>query len=417
MAANPGPREMYEAIKPVTRVWLTAATLVMLGAKYGAVQLASIGFVPQLVLRRFEVWRLVTTFLFVGMPSFNTLIRLYNLYRFGNQLESSPFAGGLGAHEGNVADYAFQLAIVALFALLLGAALGAAYLGPSLLASVIYLWSKRFPTQRVSLFFFQMDGIWFPWAMVAVSLVLGDDPTPELMGIAAAHMFYFLREEVPKLNTGPGSVGATLGFLSALTVTPGFVYRAFGADSTEFAPGQQRIVEQQRAFRAGGQMGGIGNAGAARGAGSGGGGGLCPELVRLLAVVGPAARLAEARRRFFLLAAGRRGRLEGGRDRGARPGPRRGALRVLPGEDGGGGVGGKPRVGGARSLDADALCRRRGGLALRLRGCCGGCSGSSSRRRERRARDPGGRRARRPFGGARGAGRGARGLASVSEKK
>jgi Derlin-2/3 len=272
-AANPGPREIYEAIKPVTRVWLTAAVLVMLGAKFGFVYPSSIGFVPELVLRRFEVWRLVTTFFFIGMPSFNTLFRLYNLYRFGNQLESSPFAGGLGAHEGNVADYAFQLGFVSVFALLLGAALGSAFLGPSLLASVIYLWSKRFPTQRVGILFFQMDGLWFPWAMVAISLALGDDPTPELMGIAAAHVFYFLREEVPKLNTGPGSVGATLGFLSALTVTPGFVYRAFGADSTEFPPGQQRIVEQQRAFRAGGAMGGIGRVATGAGAGFGGGGG------------------------------------------------------------------------------------------------------------------------------------------------
>jgi Derlin-2/3 len=79
MAEPQSVREMYESIKPVTRIWLTAAFAVTMGARFGVVDLTLLVFRPALIWKRFEIWRLVTTFFFLGMPSFNWLIRMYNL--------------------------------------------------------------------------------------------------------------------------------------------------------------------------------------------------------------------------------------------------------------------------------------------------------------------------------------------------
>ena len=102
--------------------------------------------------------------------------------------------------------------------------------------------------------------------MVALALVLGDDPVPDLLGICAAHVFYFLHEVLP------GEAGVP-EFLRGrnLAATPNWVYRTFGLPRTDFAAGQQRVVEQRAAFRG---MGGL-NAG-----GVGGGGGAPPGAPR-----------------------------------------------------------------------------------------------------------------------------------------
>ena len=38
MADGGGPRELYEAIRPVTRAWLTSAVLMMLAVKFNVVK-------------------------------------------------------------------------------------------------------------------------------------------------------------------------------------------------------------------------------------------------------------------------------------------------------------------------------------------------------------------------------------------
>jgi Derlin-2/3 len=264
MADGGGPRELWDSIKPVTRTWLALCIATLVGGRFGLVDIATLLFRVDRLWRNFELWRPVTVFLFMGMPSFPTLLRLYNLYKFGQGLEMNPFPSGAGAHEGNQADHVWQLAFTALMTLVIGSCAGLQFLGPSLLSGVIYLWSKRNPNVDTSLWFFKMKALWLPWAMVALQFVLGENPVLELIGIAAAHVYFFLHEVMPGMELHPWLKGRNFA------ATPDFLYEFMGLAPTHMPPGMQRVNDQRAAFRA------AGGAGTGGGGGGGGGGGAPP---------------------------------------------------------------------------------------------------------------------------------------------
>merc|ERR1712146_641269 len=79
------------------------------------------------------------------------------------------------------------------------------FLGMSLIMSVIYYWSRVHPQAQgeVSFMFgLKFEGIYLPWVLVAFTVLMGGDPKPDLAGIAAAHLFYFLKDVYPAEHAG-----------------------------------------------------------------------------------------------------------------------------------------------------------------------------------------------------------------------
>ncbi|KAF9188150.1 hypothetical protein BGZ51_000711 [Haplosporangium sp. Z 767] len=157
----------YKSVPIVTRSMLTATILLSLGV--------TIHFIPyQLILLdwysivyRFQIYRLLTPF-FVTSVSFNMLFDLYFLYTYGSQLERSTFAG-------RSADFAWFV----LFSSITSAAQ------------------------------------YFPWVLIAYNFVLTGAIVPwsMLIGVASAHLYYFLDSVYPAMG-GP-----------KLIPTPSLLYR------------------------------------------------------------------------------------------------------------------------------------------------------------------------------------------------
>ena len=97
------------------------------------------------------------------------------------------------------------------------------FCGTSLIMAVIYYWSRVHPGAQgeVSFMFglkFEGEclfrktapsphcltptGIYLPWVLVAFTVLMGGDPKPDLAGIAAAHLFYFLKDVYPAEHAG-----------------------------------------------------------------------------------------------------------------------------------------------------------------------------------------------------------------------
>jgi hypothetical protein len=146
-------------------------------------------------------------------------------HNFGAKLEFNTFASGGGEGRGSTADYFWQLLLGAAALLPMAAWLGIHVLGPSLLAFVIYLWSRRNPEEQATFWFFRVPGALLPWIMVGFTFLLGDDPVPDLLGIAAAHAYYYIVDVLPRT---PGPFANTRSWLQ----TPERVVFAFGAMPT-----------------------------------------------------------------------------------------------------------------------------------------------------------------------------------------
>ena len=146
----------------------------------------------------------------------------------GATLENAPFASGGGPGNGTTADHLWTLCLGSFILLAFATWLKMQYLGGSLLMFVIYLWSKKFPAEKAPLMFFKMPAALLPWAMVGLTFIFGGNPMPELLGIAAAHLYFFITDELPKKEAQLGAIANTRYWLQ----TPAFLVRAFGVMPT-----------------------------------------------------------------------------------------------------------------------------------------------------------------------------------------
>ncbi|OWM90961.1 derlin-1 [Punica granatum] len=182
------PAEWYQSLPPISKGFGTlcvAATALFHLGLFNPVY-AALLFKP--VFYQFQVWRLVTNFFFLGKFSVNFGIRLLMIARYGVQLEQGPF-------ERRTADFLWMMIFGALSLLALAAIpiLWTPFLGVSLVFMLLYVWSREFPNAQVNIYgLVALKAFYLPWAMLALDVIFGSPILPDLLGIIAGHLYYFL---------------------------------------------------------------------------------------------------------------------------------------------------------------------------------------------------------------------------------
>ena len=234
-----GPREWLEALPPITRAWLLGSLVSTTLLSFGMLDGARLIWVWPLVAKKFEIWRLVTPFLFWGGFSFPFVINMFVLVQYSRNYEIAPYDTGGG---GSTADYAWMLILGGALLLVMATFLQVMAPSQGLTYLVMYVWSRRNPTTPVSLYGFQLQAVYLPWALLAFNLVIGNDLTAPLMGVASGHCFYFCVDAFP-LNYGYDII-----------TTPRFIIDLFsgggpprpGRGYTATAPPARRGDQQQQ---------------------------------------------------------------------------------------------------------------------------------------------------------------------------
>jgi Derlin-2/3 len=76
--------------------------------------------------------------------------------------------------------------------------LGLAFTASPLVFMLIYVYSRHFPTQQVSIMgLFNTQSFYLPFAFLAITVVLGGNPIPDIAGIVVGHLWWFLTELYP----------------------------------------------------------------------------------------------------------------------------------------------------------------------------------------------------------------------------
>lgn len=117
-----------------------------------------------------------------------------------DRLEQDGFNVGAG---GGSADFAFTLlfGITAIEALMLTLFYRPVILPfDALLFYVIYVWSRKHPTMSVSMWGVAITGVYVPWVMVSMYVLVGAPVFLALLGIAVGHLFYFLVDVLPDMH-------------------------------------------------------------------------------------------------------------------------------------------------------------------------------------------------------------------------
>uniref|UniRef100_A0A7N2KWX1 Derlin n=1 Tax=Quercus lobata TaxID=97700 RepID=A0A7N2KWX1_QUELO len=135
-----------------------------------------------------DVWRLITNFFFLGNFSINFGIRLLMIARYGVQLEKGPF-------DRRTADFLWMM-IFGSFSLLVLSAIPifwSPFLGISLVFMLLYVWSREFPNAQINIYgLVTFKAFYLPWTMLAMDVIFGSPLMPDLLGIIAGHLYYFL---------------------------------------------------------------------------------------------------------------------------------------------------------------------------------------------------------------------------------
>ena len=77
--------------------------------------------------------------------------------------------------------------------------LGLVFLSSCLVFTLIYVWSRQFPNDNVSIWgIVNIQSFYLPFAFVGLNVLLGGSPVPDVIGICTGHLYWFLVDIYPR---------------------------------------------------------------------------------------------------------------------------------------------------------------------------------------------------------------------------
>ncbi|XP_064612393.1 derlin-2-like [Liolophura sinensis] len=212
MAAQTVQQE-YMQMPPVTRAYTTACVLTTLSVQLDIITPFQLYFNPHLIFRQYEVWRLLTTFMYFGPIGFNFLFNIIFTYRYCRMLEEGSF-------RGRTADFVFMFLFGGLLMTLLALFVNLVFLGSAFTIMLVYVWSRRNPYVRMNFFgLMNFQAPYLPWVLLGFSLLLGNSIIIDLMGIAIGHIYFYLEDVFPQ-QPGGFKILKTPAFLTSIFDAP-----------------------------------------------------------------------------------------------------------------------------------------------------------------------------------------------------
>jgi Derlin-2/3 len=169
--------DRFKAMPSITRGWFVAALLTTTAVSLGFADPGKLYLNWSLVINNFEIWRLFTNFIFFGPFGMGFAFQLWIMCRMCYAYEENPFP--VGVHSGgnrSSADMAMLLIFGGAICCGIGYLMGKPFMGPSLVFMVLYVWSRRNSDAKLGIFGIPILGYQYPWAMLALSVLMGSDP-------------------------------------------------------------------------------------------------------------------------------------------------------------------------------------------------------------------------------------------------
>eukprot|EP01069_Polyplicarium_translucidae_P006812 Polyplicarium_translucidae@DN3025_c0_g1_i11.p2 len=192
---NESPGAWYQALPGATRAMITAVFAVSLLSTVDILPVQYLHLDLRLVLHKFHLWRLLTDYLILGRFSFSWLFSAYLFVSYSARLESSD---AFKQRQGGYLFFlAFQMLMLDALSTVFFWPTGRPFLFHALLFAVIYYGCRREPAQPVNIYGFVMSAYQFPFALMLLHFLMGNDIIVDLLGLASGHTYFYLREVMP----------------------------------------------------------------------------------------------------------------------------------------------------------------------------------------------------------------------------
>lgn len=187
-----GVSNWVQGLPPVTRAYGGLVLLfTILSFTLGVIDLRLIALVWPKVVKRFEIWRLLTNFFILTKPSFKLVIYIMWIASYMIPLEKETY-------QFEPADYVYMLLFNGTLLNIVGFVIGQYFNGLSLVLSCVYVWSRNFRDGNVSFYgLITIKAFYVPFAFVAINILLGESFIPDIAGIVVGHIYYFFKDLYP----------------------------------------------------------------------------------------------------------------------------------------------------------------------------------------------------------------------------
>lgn len=178
--------EWYKQMPVITRWYLTAAVVTSIGCSLDIISPHNLYLNPILVVKQYQLWRLITNFLYFRKIDLDFLFHMFFLARYCKLLEENSF-------RGRTADFFYMLlfgASVLTGIVLLGGMIPylsesfakIIFLSNSLTFMMVYVWSKQNPFIHMSfLGLFNFTAAYLPWFLLGFSVLVGASAWVDLL--------------------------------------------------------------------------------------------------------------------------------------------------------------------------------------------------------------------------------------------
>lgn len=186
----------FKLIPPVTRAYTTACIVTTLAVQLDLVSPFQLYFNPNLILRKYHLWRLITTFLFFGNLGFNFFFNMIFTYRYCRMLEEGSF-------RGRTADFVVMFVFGGVLMIICAFFVNLLFLGQAFTIMLVYVWSRRNVFVRMNFFgLMNFQAPYLPWVLLGFSVLLGNAISVDLVGMAIGHIYFFLEDVLPRQRGG-----------------------------------------------------------------------------------------------------------------------------------------------------------------------------------------------------------------------
>ncbi|KAL0212817.1 hypothetical protein RCL1_006443 [Eukaryota sp. TZLM3-RCL] len=182
------------SIPPITRALFVLLIATFFAVLFNVVNQYDLFFTPTLAFKKLQLWRLFTTFTFIGTDLLSVVFTLFTLYRTAITLEQQSY-------QGRPEDMLWMLLIGISIFLVAGWIFVIPFLFHSLFFYLLYIWSRRNPRQAVNFLFIPMPAPYLPYVMVLVNFAMGGSVLPMIIGLLVGHVYYYFADVLP-VQTG-----------------------------------------------------------------------------------------------------------------------------------------------------------------------------------------------------------------------
>lgn len=177
-------------VPPITRYMILLISTVALLVYIDAVSPYSLYYSP-LFLKKLEIWRVFTSFLYFGKPTLDMFMHVVFLYRYSRMLEEGCVS---------TSEYFWLIFVISSALFAISNIYGISALGTSFSSTITYIWTKRNPRAIVQIFgFISFPAFYLPFILPGFMLLSKRSISiDDVLGIVVGHLFHYFKDVYPR---------------------------------------------------------------------------------------------------------------------------------------------------------------------------------------------------------------------------